>query len=158
MTTRPASARTPDAAAIFNVPHPRNPNFTGRDRLLESLDQSPTSQDPAKRVQAVYGMGGVGKSHLALEYAYRHRDEYATVWWVPSEDPATASLHLAKLANRLGIRTPGELTPEVIREALHRELSSRNDWLLVFDNAPGPDDIAPLMPERTGSILITSRN
>src|SRR3954468_15074054 len=157
MTTRPASARNTDAS-VFNVPHPRNPNFIGRDRLLDSLHQSLTSQDPAKRVQAVYGMGGVGKSHLALEYAHRHRDEYSIVWWVPAEDPATASLHLAKLANRLGIRTPGELTPEAVREALHRELSSRNDWLLVFDNASGPDEIAPLMPERTGSILITSRN
>jgi tetratricopeptide (TPR) repeat protein len=157
MATRPSSARTVDSS-IFNVPHARNPNFTGRDRLLDSLHESLRSRDPAKRVQAVYGMGGVGKSHLALEYAHRYRNDYGIVWWVPAEDPATASLHLARLANRLGIRTPGEMNPEAVREALHRELNGRDDWLIVFDNATNPDDLAPLMPERTGSMLITSRN
>jgi tetratricopeptide (TPR) repeat protein len=158
MTTRP----TPSAfsgATIFSVPYPRNPNFTGRDRLLDSLHRSLTSDTPASRVQAVYGMGGVGKSHLALEYAHRYRDDYGLVWWIPSEDPATASLHLAKLASRLGVRTPGEVNPEAVRESLLRELAARNDWLLVFDNAQSPDDIAPFVPpERTGSVLITSRN
>ena len=157
MTARTSPSRISENV-IFSVPYPRNPNFTGRDRLLDSLHRSLKSEDAAQRVQAVYGMGGVGKSHLALEYAHRHREDYGIVWWVPSEDPATASLHLAKLANRLGLRTPGEVTPEAVREALRRELSSRSDWLLVFDNASGPDDIAPLLPDRTGSILITSRN
>lgn len=156
MKTRPASDR--DESSVFNVLSPRNPNFTGRDRLLDALRQSLTSSDPAARVQAVYGMGGVGKSHLALEYAHRYWGEYSIVWWVPAEDPSTASLHLAKLANRLGIRTPGQLTPQAVREALHRELGGRNDWLIIFDNASSPDDIAPLMPGRTGAVLITSRN
>jgi tetratricopeptide (TPR) repeat protein len=103
-------------------------------------------------------MGGVGKSHLALEYAHRHRNDFSIVWWVPAEDPATASLHMAKLANRLGIRSPGDTKPEQVRESLLRELNGRSDWLLVFDNATGPDDLAPFLPERTGSVLITSRN
>jgi tetratricopeptide (TPR) repeat protein len=157
MATLPGPSRIVDSL-IFSVPHPRNPNFTGRDRLLESVHQSLRSDDVSARVQAIYGMGGVGKSHLALEYAHRYRGEYGIVWWVPSEDPATASLHLARLANRLGLKTPGEPAPDAVREALHRELGSRNDWLLIFDNASGPDDLAPLLPHRTGSILITSRN
>jgi tetratricopeptide (TPR) repeat protein len=144
---------------MFSVPHPRNPNFTGRDRLIDSLHNSLTGRDSAARVQAVYGMGGVGKSHLALEYAHRHRDDYGIVWWVSAEDPATASLHLARLANRLGIQTPGEVSPVAMRDALQRELGKRNDWLLIFDNASGPEDLAQLLPaERTGSVLITSRN
>lgn len=156
-----ATRHSPSAggsSSIFNVPFPRNPNFTGRDRLIDSLHQSLTGRDSAARVQAVYGMGGVGKSHLALEYAHRHRDDYGIVWWVPAEDPATASLHLAKLANRLGIRTPGEVNPEAVRDALHRELGGRSDWLIVFDNASTPEQIAPMLPPRTGSVLITSRN
>src|SRR5687768_14353591 len=158
MTARPAPSGTGHTSSIFSVPYAKNPNFTGRDRLLDSLHQSLTSRDPAARVQAVYGMGGVGKSHLALEYAHSHRDDYEIVWWVPAEDPATASLHLSRLANRLGIRTPGEVSPEAVREALNRELSQRSGWLIVFDNASGPDVLAQLLPERTGSILITSRN
>src|SRR3712207_8434484 len=129
MTPRPASSGSARSSSIFNVPYPRNPHFTGRDRLLDSLHQSLTSEDATARVQAVYGMGGVGKSHLALEYAHRYREHYGLVWWVPAEDAATASTHLAKLAQRLGLRTPGEFTPEAVREALQQELSQRNDWL-----------------------------
>src|SRR3712207_1066598 len=137
MTPRNNPFGTGHSSSIFSVPHPRNPHFTGRDKLIDNLHQSLTSQDPATRVQAVYGMGGVGKSHLALEYAHRYREHYGLVWWVPAEDAATASTHLAKLAQRLGLRTPGEFTPEAVREALQQELSQRNDWLIVFDNATG---------------------
>jgi len=161
MANRPAPYGTTDSArsAIFNVPHPRNPHFTGRERLLDSLHESLTGDVPMGRVQAVYGMGGVGKTQLALEYAYRHRGDYAIVWWVPAEDPATASLHLAKLANRLGIKlAPGAITPEDVRAALHQELADRSDWLLIFDNADGPEEIGPLLPDRSGSVVITSRN
>ena len=155
MASHPASGET---STICSVPHPRNPNFTGRDRLMETLHQALNSTDPAHRVQAVYGMGGVGKTHLAAEYANRHRDDYRIVWWVQADDPATASLHLSRLAARMGLRAPGQVTPESVREALHRELARRGDWLLIFDNAPGPEEIAGLLPERTGSVIITSRN
>ena len=158
MTPSATPSGTGRSSAIFNVPHPQNPNFTGRDRLMDSLHQSLKGGDPATHVQAVYGMGGVGKSHLALEYAHRHRDAYGIVWWVSAEDAATASTQLARLAQRLGLRTPGEFTPDAVREALQHELGRRNDWLIVFDNAAGPDEIAPMLPARTGSILITSRN
>jgi RecA/RadA recombinase len=86
MANRPAPYGTTDSArsAIFNVPHPRNPHFTGRERLLDSLHESLTGDVPMGRVQAVYGMGGVGKTQLALEYAYRHRGDYAIVWWAPA--------------------------------------------------------------------------
>ena len=144
---------------VFSVLHPRNRNFVGRERLLASLHESLVGDNPMGRVQAVYGMGGVGKSQLALEYAYRHRGDYGIVWWVPAEDAATATLHLAKLAGRLGIRlAPGSVTPEDVRAALHDELNGRTDWLLIFDNADSPDEIAALLPDRSGSVIITSRN
>jgi tetratricopeptide (TPR) repeat protein len=163
MAKRPSPQGVVDAGSgnglVFGVPYPRNPNFTGRERLLDSMHQSLTSDNPSARVQAVYGMGGVGKSQLALEYAYRHRDDYAIIWWVPSDDPATASLHLSKLAARLGMRmSSGGLTPEDVRAALHQELKGRSDWLIIFDNAPDPDAIAALLPERSGAVIITSRN
>ena len=158
MAPRHSPSGTGHSSSIFSVPHPRNPHFTGRDKLIDSLHQALTAEDGATRVQAVYGMGGVGKSHLAAEYAHRYREAYGLVWWVPAEDAATASTHLARLASRLGLRTPGEFTPQAVREALHNELGRRKDWLIVFDNASGPDEIAPMLPARTGSVLITSRN
>ena len=152
---QPAASET---STIFNVPHPRNPNFTGRDRLLESLHQSLKSSNPANRFQAIYGMGGVGKTHLAVEYAHRRREDYGVVWWIQADDAATATLQLARLAERLGLRKPGQGTPEAACEAVLAELGRRDDWLLVFDNPPGPEEVAGLLPERTGSIIITSRN
>ena len=65
---------------IWNVPHLRNPNFTGRDALLAELHTALTSGRAAAVTQAISGLGGVGKTQLAAEYAYRSAHEYSLVW------------------------------------------------------------------------------
>ena len=72
---------------IFNVPHQRNPNFTGRDELLGQLREALGGGESAAITQAIHGLGGVGKTQLALEYAYRFASEYSLIWWVRSEGP-----------------------------------------------------------------------
>src|SRR5262249_46857201 len=67
---------------VWNVPYPRNPNFTGRQSILEQLEDALVSGMPAARSQAIAGLGGVGKTQTAVEYAYRHRDRYRAVLWV----------------------------------------------------------------------------
>ena len=79
------------APAISNLP-PRNPAFTGREPLLARLRRQLTvgggSGGPvAVRAGALFGLGGVGKTQLALEYAHRYGADYDLIWWIPAEDP-----------------------------------------------------------------------
>ncbi len=150
----------PDSAsAIWNLPYPRNANFTGRGKMLADLRQTLTGKSPAHRVQIISGLGGVGKTQLVTEYAYKHRWDYGIIWWISADDPATLALTYAKLARRLGMNFPAETNLEDIRHVLRRVLAEREDWLLIFDNAPGPEEIRNYLPlARSGHVLITSRN
>jgi tetratricopeptide (TPR) repeat protein len=154
-----AAARFPGRQpAIFNVP-PRNPNFTGRGELLLALRRQLAEGTTGAVVQAeaVYGLGGVGKSQLAVEYAHRYASDYELVWWLPAEQPATISGRLAVLARRLGLPELPSLEEQV--GALFDELGQRNRWLLIYDNATEPSDLDGLRPPGGGGhLLITSRN
>ncbi|WP_432177088.1 FxSxx-COOH system tetratricopeptide repeat protein [Streptomyces sp. Tue6028] len=139
-----------------NVP-PRNPNFTGRADLLKLLHIH-LRQDTVLPV-AIHGMGGVGKSQLAVEYVYRYQSDYDVVWWIPAEQPALINQAMAELARRLGITTSMEAGMDVraVQEALgQRHPDDR--WLLIFDNADDPDRIRTYFPFRTGAIIVTSRD
>jgi tetratricopeptide (TPR) repeat protein len=143
---------------IFSVPQPRNPNFVGREDLLGELHRRLTSKHPADRTQVLTGLGGIGKSAIALEYAYRHKDEYGIVWWVRADDELTVQNDLMKLAQRLAV-APGETNVPAVLEALKGRLGGRADWLLIFDHAPSPSVLEGVLPkERSGQVIITSRN
>ncbi|MGR6919747.1 FxSxx-COOH system tetratricopeptide repeat protein [[Actinomadura] parvosata] len=139
----------------------RNRIFTGREALLQQIQRS--VRDVAAVVplpQALHGLGGVGKTQLATEYAWRHRMDYDLVWWITADQPVLVPAALAALAPRLGVpqaETVGiEESAEAVREALQRgEPYSR--WLLVFDNADQPESIRDYIPAN-GHVLITSRN
>ncbi|MDP3183567.1 MAG: 5'-methylthioadenosine/S-adenosylhomocysteine nucleosidase, partial [Desulfobaccales bacterium] len=83
----PGRKREPGRKPVWNIPHRQNPNFTGRQELLDDLHRALTSGRPAALTQAIHGLGGVGKTGLAVEYAYRHGPEYSLVWWLRSEEP-----------------------------------------------------------------------
>ncbi|MCX4673150.1 FxSxx-COOH system tetratricopeptide repeat protein [Streptomyces sp. NBC_01381] len=161
----PRDPQTPRHAASSpavweNVP-PRNPNFTGREQLLtelvERLDSGGTA---AVLPEAMYGLGGIGKSQLAVEYVYRHQSAYDLICWISSEHTSGIINALAQLAPRLGISHGSETSSTVpaVLDALRRgEPYSR--WLLVFDNAENAETLAPFLPNsRLGTVLITSRN
>jgi hypothetical protein len=144
--------------AVFDVPA-RNPHFTGRNDLLEALRIHLAERATGAVVQAsaVYGLGGVGKTQLAVEYAHRYAAAYDLVWWIPAEQPAAISGRLAALARRLGLaELPGlEEQVGVVLDAL----GQRDRWLLVYDNAHAPTDLDGLRPPAGGGqVLVTSRN
>jgi tetratricopeptide (TPR) repeat protein len=144
---------------VANLP-PRNPNFTGRAELLDQLHQRLHPGQPAAVVQAqaqtLHGLGGVGKTQLALEYAHRHQADYDLIWWVAAAPSIAIPGQLVGLARRLGLPEHPEQaeTIGVLWDALRR----RDRWLLVFDNAEDPNDLRTWWPPGSGRVLVTSRH
>jgi hypothetical protein len=141
----------------------RNMNFTGREDLLERL-----STDLAEKVAAVlplphalHGLGGVGKTQVAIEYAYRNMSSYDLVWWIPADQPELVRNSLAGLAPHLGLpplsATGVSDAAQAVLDALRRG-KPYSRWLLIFDNADQPEDFKDLIPQGPGHALITSRN
>ena len=125
---------------VWNVP-PRNPHFTGRAGLLDTLHQRLQSGERQMVVQALYGLGGVGKTQLAIEYAHRFVADYDLVWWIDAEQLVLIP-HPVHLLGSLGWASGvGEVPGEVVHRVL-ADLGRRRGWLLVFDNADRPADIA----------------
>jgi tetratricopeptide (TPR) repeat protein len=157
--TSPAPPRAPNALPeIWNIPHTRNPNFTGREQLLQELRASLTSGRTAAIVP-IAGLGGAGKTQLALEYAYRHTADYDIVWWVRAEEPVTLTGGYAKLATELGLPEKDLADQQATAAAVRSWLGHHSGWLLILDNAPHPDDCRDhLPPGAAGHVLITSRD
>jgi len=144
---------------VWNIA-PRNPNFTGRVPDLDGLAQALTA-GPAVTVHSVRGMGGVGKTQLATEYAHAHAADYDLVWWIAADVPAAIPDQFIALATRLGLGPavdPGELRAQV-----HDRLRSTPGWLLIFDNADAVEDIrswlpaGPMPPGIPGHVIVTTR-
>ena len=134
----------------------RNPVFTGRASALADLAQQLAAGPVA--VVAVRGLGGVGKSQLALEYAHQMRKSgrYEVAGWVRADSAVTVAEDLAALGPLLGL--PGEGTVGERAAGVVAALGSRRDWLVVFDNAHRPGDLAGWLPGGAGHVLITSRD
>ena len=139
---------------VWNIPA-RNPGFTGRDGLLAAVRERLLAGDRAV-VQALQGMGGVGKTQLAIEYAHRFAEAYDLAWWVNAEQAGLIGDQFAALGAALGCVQPGAGV-EAVRAAVLGELRERGRWLLVFDNAENPADISRWLPGGGGHVLITSR-
>jgi hypothetical protein len=146
--------RLPDRfPPVWNIPA-RNPGFTGRDELLSEVrDQLLDGEKTV--VQALHGIGGVGKTQIAIEYAHRFARTYDLAWWVASQ-PALIGDQFAALADELDC-AGADLGTKQVRVAVLRELRKRDGWLLVFDNAEDPEDLREWLPSGNGHVLITSR-
>lgn len=177
MTVPEASMPRGGVPVIWGDVPTRNKNFTGRDDILDRLREGASSRvtavlpesgprssenDPGNPIpRGVHGLGGVGKTAIAIEYAYRYRSDYDVVWWIAADQLPSVRGSLAALAQRLGLEASptagvdGLIT--AVREALRRgEPYSR--WLIVLDNADQPEEIKDLIPTGSGDVLITSRN
>jgi transcriptional regulator with XRE-family HTH domain len=139
---------------VWNIPA-RNPAFTGRDDLLAALRQR-LHAGHAAVVQALYGMGGVGKTQLAAEYAHRFAGSYDLTWWINADQDALIGDQIASLGLALGC-VPAGAGSEAVRTAVLARLRQRGRWLLIFDNAEAPADVTPWLPGGGGHVLITSR-
>jgi MinD-like ATPase involved in chromosome partitioning or flagellar assembly/tetratricopeptide (TPR) repeat protein len=143
---------------VWNVPQ-RNAGFTGRGAVLVQLRDRLSASVTAVVPQALFGLGGVGKTQLAIEYAHRFAANYDVVWWISAEQPHLARSSLAELGQRLHLERGENLdeTVRIVNEAL-RQGRPHQRWLLIFDNVDQPETIRDLIPQGAGHVLLTSRN
>ena len=138
---------------------PRPAFLAGREELLAHLDgRLSASNGTGPRVAALCGMGGAGKTSVALEYAHRHLPGFDVVWQFQAEDPTVLEAGFSDLAVQLGARVLLDVGDPVAQ--VHAVMAAwPGSWLLIFDNAPGPAALQRVLPPAgRGQVLITSQN
>lgn len=145
-----------------NLPFDRNPFFTGRQAYLHELDTLLRETGMIEITQAVsiHGQGGIGKTQLALEYAYANYPKgYLTVLWVNAAEEATLRVSYDDLMDTLELPERSERDPELRVQAVKRWLAQHTGWLLIMDNAENLQLVKAFLPEKPlGSIMVTTRS
>jgi tetratricopeptide (TPR) repeat protein len=153
-----ASLARTDFPAIWNVPFPRNLFFIGREDLIAQLHDQLHKGRTAALSQAISGLGGVGKTQLAVEYAYRFHRDYQAVLWAHAESTETLISSFTEIATLLKLPVKDAPEQAVIIQAVKVWLQNHQDWLLILDNADELDILSAFLPPRLGGhVIITTR-
>ena len=157
--TLPSGTGVP-TAPIWNVPYRRNPFFTACETLLTRLyetfhaGRTVASSYP----QALCGLGGIGKTQTAVEYAYRYHDEYQAVLWVNADSYAGLVADVVAIADLLDLPEKGEQNQGRVVAAVKQWLQRQAHWLLILDNVEELEMVNDFLPVLSqGHILLTCR-
>ncbi len=143
---------------LSNLTYRRNIFFTDRDDTLEALHRYFFSgQTQQTRTQALYGPGGIGKTHLAIEYVYRYQQEYQATLWLNATPPELLSANILSLADQLGIPAQDNTDEQQRIDAIKRWLQYHDRWLFILDNLEDLSLMDQLIPLNGGGhvLLIT---
>jgi nucleoside phosphorylase/tetratricopeptide (TPR) repeat protein len=153
---------------VWNIPYSRNPHFTGRDDLLDQLRQqlTPTRQSDSAttrigaptRPLAIKGLGGIGKTQIAVEYAYRYRQDYRVVLWARADTHEALVSDYVGIAKLLNLPQKDDQDQTLVIQAVLQWFETHTQWLLIFDNADNLSLVHMYIPRQdNGSIIITTR-
>jgi len=156
----------PSGPPLHNLPFPTlGPLFTGRDEALRHLEESLAHPGGAAAIvqsEAIHGLGGIGKTRLAVEHAWRCGHRYTAAWFVQADSPENLRRGLGALAGPNLLHLPEwQASEEAVVGAVLRWLREHPGWLLILDNVDTKDaaasvrDILPLLSG--GRVLLTSR-
>ncbi len=119
-----------------NVPFRRNPYFTGYDEVIEDLHDRLVAEKDGVAIETISGLGGIGKTQLMLEYAFRYREEYQEVFWLRADTQELLDEDLAKAAKQLRVPEARKRQPNhqyLVTEA-RQWFQKHSGWLLLLDN------------------------
>src|SRR5579875_419515 len=144
---------------IWNVPFERNPYFRGRDDILAALHKALVNGGSIAITQhALSGLGGIGKTQTAVEYAYRFVQAYRAVLWVRADSPELLTSDFAALTHLLDLREKTATHQLQAIQAVKAWLQAQSGWLLIFDNVEDMRLLRDFLPSQfSGSVLITTR-
>lgn len=148
--------------AIWNIPYPRNFFFLGREDIFSQLRAQLLADQPTalSQPQAISGLGGIGKTQIAIEYAYRNYQSYQAVLWVRAESVEALVSSYVSLA-RLLVLPEREARDQIITvQAVKTWLQTHHQWLLILDNADDLSLIPDFLPTPQlggGHLLLTTR-
>jgi tetratricopeptide (TPR) repeat protein len=145
---------------IWNVPYRRNPFFTGRENILGHLYAELQNNKTAAltQAQAISGLGGIGKTQIAIEYAYRYRDQYQGILWVTASSREALTVDFVMLAALLDLPEQYEQDQDFVVRAVKRWLTTHTHWLLILDNVDNLEMLADFLPiHSSGDVLLTTR-
>ena len=158
---KPVEAWGARRARVWTVPYMRNLYFTGRERVLARLRAILGENIVAlSQPRAISGLGGIGKTQTALEYAYRYAEEYDLVLWVRADSREALVEQFAGLALHFGLPNHAEADQHRLAQAVKRWLETEREetWLLIFDNVDDIPMVKEFLPTRgNGAILLTTR-
>jgi tetratricopeptide (TPR) repeat protein len=147
-------------SSYWQVPYPRNPFFSGRSHLLTHLHRQLGGKHPVALSQSygITGLGGIGKTQLALEYAYQHAHDYHAVFWIAAETIDTIYADFTLVAEQLKLLEGEKQDQQRVVKAIHHWLVTHKDWLLIFDNVEDLSLLKSFLPAaRQGAVLVTTR-
>jgi tetratricopeptide (TPR) repeat protein len=144
----------PGGLPINNLP-PRNRYFTGRN---QNLDKIPMVFKDNNFIQ-VTGLGGIGKTQLALEYAYRYGERYTSIiWFVSAVNETTIFSSFVALCKKVGVDLPNDYSEPDVQKSAKEWLEHSDGWLLILDDLELYETVMPYLPlKSSGHILITTR-
>jgi tetratricopeptide (TPR) repeat protein len=158
-----SSISPPHMHIVLPPGYRRNPHFVGRTELLETLRHKLRQNQGITfnhRV-ALYGMGGVGKTQVALEYVFKFKSKYKSIFWITAEDLTHLQFGFQEIAQSTQcVKTEGKEAASLARDVLGW-LEKQNSWLLVLDNVDDTSIIYNYLPDVSagnGNLLITMRN
>ncbi|KAJ5092020.1 hypothetical protein NUU61_006890 [Penicillium alfredii] len=148
---------------VYHIPFTECSRFWGREDIIARIDEALLAESSTKSIRsfALYGMGGVGKTQIALRYASVSREKLDAIFWISAESSVTIGQSFREIAKTLGLIKPDTETDDnaVMLEVKQWLSSTKSRWLLIYDNA---DDLSAMKyawpAGSVGSILITSRD
>ncbi|OTY05615.1 tetratricopeptide repeat protein [Bacillus thuringiensis] len=148
---------TKEQHSLWGVPYKKNPFFMGRSSELKTLEKALSVQGIAV-IQAISGLGGIGKTQLALEFCYQKKEKYEVIYWINAENVSSIIGSYEELASILKLPIKDEQNNSITLETIKQWMQTSSNWLIIFDNLTDEEILRSVLPSVfEGKVIVTTR-